>query len=347
MDLYQLSMSVGLAPKKVSSTQGGEYHSSCPVCGGCDRFYIQPEKRMKNCTGFYCCRKCGISGDIIQFARDYAGYQYVEALAAFGERNLCTDVDNKTLADLLFKRTPKVYYTDLIVPDDKWISEALCFANSRSFGRNLSSEHAQYLLRRGISPAQIERSKLGYNPRDLFLDRSSWGLPQELNVKGQNKLLWIPKGIVIPYVSNNGKVFKIKVRRDAWREGDDLAKYIVISGSENGMNLYYDQSYKDITIVVEAELDALALMSMFPDSINAVAVGSCLKNPDILTNDLIGKTKKLFICHDNDGSGLKMWHKWMSMYPKSVPLSMPDGKDVGDAVMKGVSVKEFIASKIF
>ena len=40
MQLLDLVQADGLAPKKVASTNGGEYHSPCPGCGGKDRFII-------------------------------------------------------------------------------------------------------------------------------------------------------------------------------------------------------------------------------------------------------------------------------------------------------------------
>lgn len=71
MTILDMAMQRGIRPKWVAGTAGGEYHSECPECGGMDRFYIQPHKQMKNCKGYFCCRKCGTSGDAIQFARKF------------------------------------------------------------------------------------------------------------------------------------------------------------------------------------------------------------------------------------------------------------------------------------
>src|SRR5439155_6306936 len=81
MILLDLAHAVGLSPKKTSYTHGGEYHSPCPRCGGKDRFYIQPQRQQKNCVGYYACRQCGIKGDTIQFAMDFFGLNFVDAVA--------------------------------------------------------------------------------------------------------------------------------------------------------------------------------------------------------------------------------------------------------------------------
>jgi hypothetical protein len=45
--LLGLVHQMGINPKRVSSTKGGEYKSPCPSCGGKDRFTIQPARDYK------------------------------------------------------------------------------------------------------------------------------------------------------------------------------------------------------------------------------------------------------------------------------------------------------------
>jgi hypothetical protein len=59
--------------KKVASTGGGEYAGACPSCGGSDRFRIWPEKDR------FWCRKCGKSGDSIEFLKWIKGLSYADA----------------------------------------------------------------------------------------------------------------------------------------------------------------------------------------------------------------------------------------------------------------------------
>lgn len=62
--------------KRAASTGGGEYHGPCPVCGGNDRFRVQPNQGK---TGRYACRQCGIHGDGIDYLRNIKGLTFQEA----------------------------------------------------------------------------------------------------------------------------------------------------------------------------------------------------------------------------------------------------------------------------
>lgn len=84
MTLINLAQERGLNPKFAAYTQGGEYHSPCPSCGGRDRFVMQPNKQMKNCVGSYFCRQCTTKGDSIQFCIDHLGLTFKEAIDRIG-----------------------------------------------------------------------------------------------------------------------------------------------------------------------------------------------------------------------------------------------------------------------
>ncbi len=71
MQLLELAQSDGLNPKKVTFTQGGEYHCPCPACGGKDRFIIWSGKNRS------LCRRCEKKGDGIQYLRDFHGLSYL------------------------------------------------------------------------------------------------------------------------------------------------------------------------------------------------------------------------------------------------------------------------------
>ncbi|NLD35776.1 MAG: AAA family ATPase [Desulfatiglans sp.] len=55
-----------------------EYSTSCPWCGGVDRFLVWPDSDQ------YYCRQCGIKGDSIQFLRDRKGLTYKDAAKTVG-----------------------------------------------------------------------------------------------------------------------------------------------------------------------------------------------------------------------------------------------------------------------
>lgn len=78
MNILELAWEVGLQPKRVAATNGGEYHSPCPRCAGKDRFIIW------SATNRYYCRRCEAKGDLIQFCRDFMGLGFKEACQKVG-----------------------------------------------------------------------------------------------------------------------------------------------------------------------------------------------------------------------------------------------------------------------
>ena len=86
MNLLDLCSQAGLQPKRVSIGEyGEEYHSHCPSCGGNDRFFIQPNRLLKNeLHGFWKCRKCEKSGDPIAFLTEFLGYTESDAFKTLG-----------------------------------------------------------------------------------------------------------------------------------------------------------------------------------------------------------------------------------------------------------------------
>jgi phage/plasmid primase-like uncharacterized protein len=53
---------------------GGEYAGACPVCGGRDRFSINPKRRIWNCRG------CGKGGDVIAFVQHLRALGFLDAV---------------------------------------------------------------------------------------------------------------------------------------------------------------------------------------------------------------------------------------------------------------------------
>lgn len=60
---------------------GGELVGSCPVCGGSDRFAINPQRDVWNCRG------CGVGGDVIFLVQHTEGLKFVAALEVLAGRS--------------------------------------------------------------------------------------------------------------------------------------------------------------------------------------------------------------------------------------------------------------------
>lgn len=333
MTLIDLAQQIGLNPKKVSMTQGGEYHSACPSCGGDDRFIIQPNKIQKNCTGYFFCRRCNSKGDIIQFAIEYLGCTFKEATELLGvdiKNNFCTSI---------FKTPYKPIQIPITI-SNIWQSKAEHFLETAHQTLLQNQPILDYLAQRGISTETVTRYKLGWSNQDYYYEKSEWGLTEQNN---SSQKLWIPKGLVIPIIESN-KILRLKVRRHNWQPTDDLPKYVAISGSMSGLSIIGNKK-NPIMIVVETELDAYALHSVVDDFAVIIAIGGSTKNPDTVT-DYLAKQKTLLICSDVDFAGEVMWNKWKTLYPDAIKCEVPTGKDIGEAIEHGLDLRSWIISKI-
>jgi DNA primase len=335
--LLDLAKEIGLEPKKVASTGGGEYHCACPICGGRDRFFIQPNYRMKNCLGRYACRHCDIKGDTIRFCQEIMGLDWKQAIVKSH-----ANVAQKTKLSFY-----KPVNNQIKPPPIKWQEKAKAFVDWASKEIKKRPDILDWLEQRGISQGAIKDYQIGYtqNPNSKYGEFrrpfSEFGLSEEFNQDGQPKKIWIPKGIVIPTIEPSGAVVRLKIRRDDFKHTDKIPKYIAVSGSMQGMNLIGDRKSR-VMAVVESELDAYALHCQVKDFALVVSIGSNNKNPDSFTDHLAKSKQFLLICHDNDEGGMTMLEKWKGFYPHSKAYPTPIGKDIGEAVRNRLSLREWL-----
>ncbi|MFA6263704.1 MAG: toprim domain-containing protein [Candidatus Babeliales bacterium] len=328
MILLELAREAGIEPKWVASTQGGEYHSACPKCGGKDRFFIQPNRSMPKCTGYYHCRQCDSHGDTIQFGIDFLGYSFKAAVERLG-----IDLPHSYRPYALLRTEKTFKPLEVKALSDSWKEKALIFVNWAHQHLMQQPEILTNLERRGIPFNAVVRYKIGWCPMNFTRDAHEWG------IDGGNGI-WLPKGIVIPTFDVD-HVVRLKIRRVDYRDGDDMPKYVAVAGSMNGLGIIGNKNNKTM-MVVESELDAYALHHAVGDLACVVAVGSSMKNPDNVTDYYAQKAQHLLICHDNDDAGLKMRDKWKQLYPHSKGCPTPIGKDIGEAVAMGLNIRAWV-----
>lgn len=328
--LLDVVMHYGLSPEWEASTAGGEYSSPCPVCGGRDRFRMQPNKQHKKCLGSYFCRQCGINGDTIKFCMDFLKDTYPQACQRLG-----ISLDNVASVHSLIPQLKYVSIfqpTELIYPSQAWQDNALTFIDWAHNNLLNTHEICDLLAKRGIDLQSIKRYRFGYCPETLFRKKELWGMEDD------GKLLWIPAGIVIPTFDES--ILRIKIRRTEYKPADILPKYVALSGGANGMSFIGDQ-LKRRGIVVESELDAFMIHAHLGNEVFVIGTGSCTRNPDILVHEIVSLCRNIFIAYDNDEGGQKMWNKWKSIYKHAYPAPVSLGKDIGEAVELGMDIKDW------
>lgn len=325
MSIMDFCSQVGLSLKRESSTNGGEYSSSCPSCGGTDRFRVWPKEDKKNCVGAYWCRSCGSSGDTIEFCIQFLGMSYVDAVKA------CDGTLNSTYDHPLPFRSMDIFrpYTEA---KPVWKSAANAFLPGCELKLAQSPEVLSALARRGIT--NPKKFRLGYNHCNVNF------------VCLEPSTIRLPIGIVIPQVKT-GETLMMKIRCSDWTPGSNLPKYFCVRGSSTGMYIYGSRKAK-IVMVVESELDAIAIATIAGDRVLSIATGTCLARPDILSSYYLDRADHILVCYDNDEPGHSMWRKWAKMYEKARPAAVPPsaGKDVGEAFENGFDVLGWLDRKL-
>jgi len=313
MNVLDLVRAKGIEPKKVAATNGGEYASPCPGCGGEDRFRIWPAQ--KNGDGSWWCRGCDKGGDGIQFLIEFDGKTFPEACDALNKplpeierfRSLSSRSDRTTGWRPVQIKSPDGVDVKL------WREKAEKFVEW-AHGHLLEDEKKlASLADRGIRIGTIKRFRLGYNPgagrsKAIFRPREAWGLPIEQKTNGQKKKLWIPRGIVIPYIHGN-EVLRIRIRRSS----NDLsekynARYYVVPGST--MAPMFINADRNAFVIVETELDACLVHQEAGDLAGVLALGSAAAKPDVSAAEAIKDADCILNALDFDRAGAQAWTWW-------------------------------------
>lgn len=324
--LLELVRELGLNPTKNSSTQGGELHSPCPHCGGKDRFYIQPLKKMKNCVGYYRCRQCQISGDTIQFLMDFRGMTFSEACKLVGHLPAGNfDYDP-------FYRKSDSAALPTIIPSLEWQKKALDVVTSCHKQLMNTPSALCSLEERGLTLETIKKYQIGWNGINRYDAPNLWGI-MEPGAKDR----WLPRGIVIPSFFE-GKVMKLKIRRDALPPGDNR-KYIIVSGGRNSPSFFGDPNLP--IVVQESELDAILLQQFCEDLCCCMAVPAGNK-VDIWADQILKSTPQLIFSMDFDEAGKNSFSFWKTAYPNIRAWPISRGKSPGDAYKLGVDLRQWL-----
>lgn len=360
---------IGIEPKRVSAA---EWASPCPGCGGQDRFRSWPGEAE---GGRWLCRQCGKTGDLIQFFREFAGMSFKEAALAAGQATKIKPGAGRvavrpTAAAPASRPTWKPVAHPL--PPEKWRVKAGAFVDWC---------HAQLLAspallawlenERGLSRETVERHKLGLNPgrdgQDLYRARSAWGLDKELNDRGRERRLWLPRGLVLPaFDPASGELLRVKIRR--WKRSDGLpsdlapafedgpewarqAPYSEIRGSsEATMRLPATEATARAWVIVESELDGLLVHQEAGDMACVVVLGSASRRPDAPTAEALRTAAVILVALDvgdepgADPAERQAWNWWIPTFPGAEVWPVPVGKDPGEAWRAGVNLRSWVVA---
>lgn len=295
--------------KKVANSGGGEYAGPCPICGGKDRFRVQPGERRwlcRHCTG-------GKWDSVIGYiARrdnlDPKNYQDLESIckrAAGGS----FEIVNR------HKHTDKPIQPAYSPPVDSWQESALAvieYCRGQLWDKT-GSRALDYLRGRGLKDSTIQRFSLGYSTGE--------------SISG----LWVSRGIVIP-CSVAGETWYLKIRQPKG------AKYICVKGSRPAALFNADDlSGSDIALICEGEFDCMIAYQELNKEIPSVTLGSATNQADLATwGRYLRPLKIILAAYDSDKAGESGAARLSDIAGQKAKLCpVPEGKDINDFYQAG------------
>lgn len=311
---------------------GKEYHTSCFVCGGTDRFVIFGN------TGRFWCRQCNIKGSAIDLLMQRDNMTYPDACKFVGK-----PLDNNRPRHRVPSPPPPMGMSASLPREQShdvvaWRSEALKLTNrAQSYlwdvgkdGNPFPTEDAKmardYLFGRGFDRI-LAPYKIGYVPMDY---NANWG---GLDV-------FISSGILISWFDEDKRYstpFKLNVRR---MKGQD-PKYLMVKGSENGLFNGHRITPKTPVVLVEGEFDALAVCERTGHKAMGVATGSTMGGRRHIDIARLAMAMWVFVAFDDDEAGRKASEYWLDLLPKSSRL-LPTAHDCGDMAKQGHDFNKWI-----
>ena len=256
--------------KLTSTTHGGEYSGPCPFCHrGTDRFKVWPQVGRWACLGSQSGRAgCGRSGDAIDYLRQHDGLSYVEAKSQVKRfSSLCSYAHGIKSKEILAASTqpPSVVWQERA---RQWVEECESSLDSAQ-----GKSAREWLHGRGLTDATIHNAHLGINPNNHYEDRSLWGLPPVL--EHCNLRVWLPRGIVIPWLVQN-VIWRVNIRRplSSKEASEGQPKYVGPAGFTHALYGADALGPDRPVVMVEGEIDALTIQQTAGDLVVAVATGS-------------------------------------------------------------------------
>ncbi len=322
---------------------GKLYRGACPWCGDggkgskSDRFAVYPEK------GRYKCWQCDKAGDAVQFIRDYKTMSYTEACEYL--KIVPNSINHNHHNNNIHHNHHNHHNHDevLLPPSSAWLEEARPLLNycQAQLWTDVGNRALTWLRGRGLTDATIRAAGLGYNERDHYVDRAAWGLVPETLPNGKPKGLWLPRGVVIPWLID-GELWGIRIRRPT---GDP--KYYWIPGGQ-AAGLYNADALTpgQPAVILESELDALTICQ---ESCTGVATGSTNGARRVKWIARMAAASIVLVTYDNDNAGNQAAAYWLDVLPNAkrwrpywndANQMQQDGANVGAWIATGLGVEQ-------
>lgn len=350
-----------LAQNKVPMRKvtANEWHGPCPSCGTShsnaafsDRFSVKVKADGED---RWYCRNCG-NGDAIAFLMQFEGLSFPAACKTLGKPL----PENEDYQAPHFRRPAAETFQPRTIapPAYLWSEHAekfLTWTNLQllELGEGPGSP-LHYLAGRGIKKETAIQYRLGWNPgekgKDCYRAREAWGLETVLNGKDKKKKLWLPIGLVVPFIPG-GILRRLRIRIPKERRTQELpTPYYIVPGS--AMDTFVGGGNAKAYFIVEAELDAILVAQEAAGlQVGAMAMGNNSAKPTDAAHAMLAASLHISNALDydltqgsTDNPGGVAWLWWKKHFPQAERWPVPVGKDPGDAFQAGINIREWVTA---
>ena len=293
--------------RQVASTNGGEWAGPCPICGGQDRFHIQPDQDWWICRG---CQPKG--GDTIDLVKRLYNVNTMEALDMILGKSF-------PLAGWNPMPAPRTVPTPKAPPTWQQTGLAAAVECAVEIFNPINKVGLDGLHERGLTDETIVAWMVGWNCQPRHIQH-----------------LWVEQGWTIPGLAVDGHLWYLKVRRERATTWADKYTQVKHNGETTSPALLGRLTGKSTLLVCEGEFDAMLAWQEVGDLVDVATMGSAGGNPTPWALYLIGY-RRILVCYDLDEAGEKGRHHWDSYLATRhirLPLNIGIGKDITDFIVK-------------
>jgi DNA primase len=328
---------------------GTRHIGPCPKCGGSST----TDKFVLFADGGFKCFACDFKGDRIKWLRDMEGLSCKQAHDQEGigcsvscpHYGPCRDgqpvarrpVRSVSLPPSAAPASGVPVLHAGKAPDPRWQTWAQALLLKAKATLAHRPDDLSWLEARGIPSSLVDHFGLGWLAHDQRVKRADIGLPE---VEGKDKL-WIPAGLLIPVFDRISQIHRLRVRRTPESRERFLSerKYEWIRGSGiEPLCLGFNLAAPRGVVIVEAELDALAVASAHP-AVVVIALGTVAGGLPEWQRRICDQAPVILVALDADlaadggsGAGPKAVQRWAATFRQAKFWPVPAGKDPGDYV---------------
>lgn len=331
--------------RKTATTNGGEWVGPCPVCGGKDRFHVQPYRKP---WGAWFCRNCtGVKWQdaISLIMHTSPNLDFRSACQFLGGRESSPAKPLSQQASLAPAYAP---------PGGTWqiAAHSLIYDCEDALWSQSGKKALDYLHSRGLKDETINRFHLGFRAAGADYAPGMWGFADHQRV-------YIEKGITIPCIVDS-EVWYVKIRTNSNQAGKKYRgirgnRTAAIFGASDLLSRGIDidghdpiQTSPSTAIFCEGEFDAMIAWQELNGVIPAVTLSSASNLPDLATwGAYLSGLDTIVAVYDNDAAGQAGAKALARLTNRARGCPLPHGhKDINEFVLSGGNLWDWLKTAL-